>query len=129
MELELQADDLNEGLVFREYVSFRPIGSHTKSGMPLTMEFRCFVLDGTVVTTSAYWEEGTYPDLAPPLDLFTEIIGQVQSRFFTMDIAQTEGGNWIVVDMGAGECSSLPPSLDPVHFYRKLNEAIQPSPG
>ena len=39
-----------------------------------------------------------------------------------MDIAQAETGNWLVVDMGAGECSSMPPSLEPTIFYGKLDE-------
>jgi hypothetical protein len=34
--LRLQDDDLNEGLVFREYVEFEPVGVHPKSGMPPT---------------------------------------------------------------------------------------------
>ena len=33
--LELQDDDLSEGLVFREFVEFEPLGRHPKSGMPL----------------------------------------------------------------------------------------------
>jgi hypothetical protein len=54
--LELQDDDLNEGLVFREFVEFRPVGVHPKSGMPLTEEYRSFWLDGQPVFCSAYWE-------------------------------------------------------------------------
>jgi hypothetical protein len=38
--LELQGDDLNEGLVFREFVSLEPLAIHAKSGMPLTKEWR-----------------------------------------------------------------------------------------
>lgn len=41
-----------------------------------------------------------------------------------MDIALTETGDWIIVDMGAGECSSFPPSLDPTEFYRKLKASL-----
>ena len=40
--LELVDDDLNEGLVFREFVDFEPLTRHSKSGMPLTKEFRLF---------------------------------------------------------------------------------------
>ena len=43
--LELQGDDLSEGLVFREFADFEPLGRHPKSGMPLTKEFRLFFLD------------------------------------------------------------------------------------
>jgi len=39
-------------------------------------------------------------------------------------VAQTETGDWIVVDMGAGECSSLPPGLEPTEFYSKLAEMM-----
>ncbi len=38
--LELQDEDLSEGLVFREFVEFEPIGVHPGSGMPLTEEYR-----------------------------------------------------------------------------------------
>jgi hypothetical protein len=44
--LDLQGEDLNEGLVFREFVAFEPLATHSKSGMPLTTEYRLFFLDG-----------------------------------------------------------------------------------
>ena len=44
--LELQGDDLNEGLVFREFVPLKVVGTHPKSGMPLAAEFRIFWLLG-----------------------------------------------------------------------------------
>ena len=53
--LELQADDLCEGLVFREFVEFHPIGVHAKSGMPLTKEYRSFWLDGELLYLGQYW--------------------------------------------------------------------------
>lgn len=37
--IELQGKDLNEGLVFREFVEFEPLTIYSKSGMPLTKEF------------------------------------------------------------------------------------------
>ena len=122
--IELQAEDLSEGLVFREYVPFQPIGSHTKSDMPLTMEFRCFVLDGTVVATSAYWDEGAYTAVKPPAHLFADILSQVQSRFFTMDIAQLTDGMWMIVELGDAQVAGLPEMLDPAQFYRTLTRSI-----
>ncbi|APW63860.1 ATP-grasp domain-containing protein [Paludisphaera borealis] len=44
--LELQAEYFAEGLDFREYVDFEPIGVHPKSRMPITEEYRIFWLDG-----------------------------------------------------------------------------------
>jgi hypothetical protein len=54
-----------------------------------------------------------------------EIAKRFDAPFFTMDVAQTEKGDWIVVDMGSGECSSLPPSLSPALFFRRLAEVSQ----
>jgi hypothetical protein len=122
--VELQADDLNEGLVFREHVTFQPIGSHTKSGMPLTMEFRCFVLDGTVLATSAYWDEGAYTEFIPPAHLFANILPHVQSRFFTMDIAQLTDGTWMIVELGDAQVAGLPEMLDITRFYHTLVQRI-----
>jgi hypothetical protein len=42
---ELQGDDLAGGLVFREFIEFRPVGVHPRSQMPLTEEYRIFWLD------------------------------------------------------------------------------------
>ena len=51
--LDFVEDDLNEGLVFREFVEFEPLTQHSKSGMPLTKEFRLFFLDGKPI----FWTE------------------------------------------------------------------------
>ena len=60
--LHVQGEDLNEGLVFREFIDFEPLVSHSKSHMPLTREFRLFVLDGQIIFSTPYWEEGDYGD-------------------------------------------------------------------
>ena len=89
--LELQGDDLNEGLVFREFVELEPLATHAKSGMPLTKEWRVFWLDGAPILTTEYWEEGEYGVEAPLRGPFTELAGRVASRFFTMDVSPPDG--------------------------------------
>ena len=54
--LELQGEDLAEGLVFREFVEFEPVGVHPRSGMPLTEEYRVFWLDGVPIFWAPYWD-------------------------------------------------------------------------
>jgi hypothetical protein len=122
--VELQGNELNEGLVFREYLTFQPIGTHAKSSMPLTMEFRCFVLDGSVLTTSAYWDEGAYPAITPPAQLFAPMLAQVQSRFFSMDLAQQTNGTWMIVELGDAQVTGLPEDLDIALFYRTLIQQV-----
>ena len=118
--LELQGDDLNEGLVFREFVKFQPLADHSKSKMPLTKEFRLFFLDGELLESFEYWDEGDYSGSHPPENIFADVARQVQSRFFTMDIAQTVGGDWQIVELGDGQVAGLPDNADIPRFYQQL---------
>jgi hypothetical protein len=118
--LELQGDDLNEGLVFREFVEFEPLAEHSKSGMPLTKEYRLFVLDGRPLFSVEYWEEGDYGAAAPPVDRFLEVAASVQSRFFTMDVAKRRDGEWMIVELGDAQVAGLPDRADVDAFYAAL---------
>jgi ATP-grasp domain, R2K clade family 2 len=118
--LELQGEDLNEGLVFREFIEFQPLTNHSKSGMPLTKEFRLFFLEGELIFTSEYWEEGEYAETDLPKDLFTEIAKNVKSNFFTMDVAQKNDGNWLIIELGDGQVAGLPENADEMSFYNSL---------
>lgn len=118
--LELQGADLNEGLVFREFVAFEPLTTHSKSGMPLTREFRLFFLDGEPLLTAEYWEEGDYMGERPPVEVFTEVARRVRSRFFTMDVAKRVDGGWMIVELGDGQVAGLPERVDVGAFYRAL---------
>jgi hypothetical protein len=122
--LELQGDDLNEGLVFRQYVSFQPLASHSKSGMPLTKEYRLFFLDGGLLYSLEYWEEGDYSGVFPPANLFAEVARVVQSRFFTMDVAQRLDGEWEIIELGDAQVAGLPDNADVDKFYSVLRDAV-----
>ncbi|HLX40310.1 MAG TPA: ATP-grasp domain-containing protein [Ktedonobacteraceae bacterium] len=123
--MELQGEDLNEGLVFREFVNFEQLTTHSKSGMPLTREFRLFFLDGKPVLFSEYWEEGIYGDVRPSIDFFNAIAQNVQSRFFTMDVAQRRDGGWMIIELGDGQVAGLPERADVSVFYRSFATLVQ----
>jgi hypothetical protein len=125
--LELQGVDLNEGLVFREFVPLEPLATHTKSGMPLTKEWRIFFLDGAPILTAEYWETGDYGDATPPLAPYVELARRVPSRFFTMDIARQTDGGWIVIELGDGQVAGLPERADVPAFYRALQRQMNAS--
>ena len=117
--IELQDDDLQGGLVFREFVEFEPMGVHPKSGMPLTLEYRLFVLDGRVIVASPYWE-GHAQVAEPPIELFEKALGGVRSRFFTCDVAKATDGRWMIVELGDAQVAGLPEQCDPNEFYDAL---------
>jgi len=121
--LELQGECLAEGLVFREFVEFEPIGMHPKSGMPLTEEYRVFWLDGRPIFWSSYWPEGIYRGIAPPINQFSDVASAVQSRFFTMDIARRRDGGWMIMELGDGQVSGLPRDSDADGFYNAFANA------
>jgi hypothetical protein len=118
--LELQGEDLNEGLVFREFIAFKPLTIHSQSGMPLTREFRLFYLDGQPLYRVEYWEEGDYRGDVPPENPFNEIARQVHSRFFTLDLAQRLDGEWMIIELGDGQVAGLPQRTNLRRFYEVL---------
>jgi hypothetical protein len=108
------------GLVFRELVELEALTAHSKSGMPLTKEFRTFFFEGAPLLTERYWEEGDYGDDAPPPDFFAGIARNVRSHFFTMDVARTRSGGFTIMELGDGQVSGLPDRLSPARFYEAL---------
>jgi len=123
--LELQEEDLNEGLAFREFIKFKPLTEHPRSGMPLTEEFRLFFLNGKEIFSSEYWEEGEYQRAEIPHEFFQEIAENIPSNFFTMDIAQTEKGDWLIIELGDGQVSGLPEKADVRGFYQSLKANLK----
>ncbi len=120
---ELQGDSLAEGLVFREFVEFEPIGAHPKSGMPLTREHRAFYLDGRPLVSFAYWADVGQADDGPPPEVFDAVARRIRSRFFTMDVARRKGGEWMIVELGDGQVAGLPDAAQADRLHRALAAA------
>jgi hypothetical protein len=119
--LELQGTDLNEGLVIREFVELEELTKHSKSGMPLKLEYRLFYLQGKLIGCYEYWEEGVYSsEEIPPMESFQKIAETIESNFFSMDIAKTKAGEWIIVELGDGQVAGLPDSAEKNEFYKSM---------
>ena len=112
----------HRGFVIREYVPLRRVGTSPRE-YPQCEEYRLFFWKQRLLTASHYHRQPENPvDWTP----FVEIAGRFDAPFFSMDVALTEAEEWIVVDMGAGECSSLPPSLEAGVLYRRLSDVLKP---
>lgn len=118
--VELQGEDLNEGLVFREYEPFQALTQHAKSGMPLSQEYRLFFANGKRLSTYEYWEEVPYEGTPPPTGQFEAIAPRIKSHFFTMDVARRADGGWRVIELGDGQVAGLPGGADVQSFYNDL---------
>lgn len=118
--IELRGASLNGGIVIREFVALKHLTLHSKSGMPLTEEYRLFFLDNRLVAVFPYWEEGEYTDELPDFSTFTERAETIPSAFFTMDIARTTSGELLIIELGDGQVSGLPDSSLALPFYKML---------
>lgn len=118
--MRLRGSSFNEGICIREFIELKPLTVHTKSGMPLTEEYRLFFYEGKRIALYPYWEEGDYPQSIPNTQPFEEIARSVQSRFFSMDIARKMDGSLIIMELGDGQVSGLPDSTDIDDFYQQL---------
>jgi hypothetical protein len=106
------------GFVVKQYVSLRSCGESPRE-YPMCEEYRLFFWKRRLLIASHYHQQAEKSvDWGP----FVALAQRFDAPFFTMDVAHAKTGDWIVVDMGAGECSSLPPSLDATRFYRRLAE-------
>jgi hypothetical protein len=121
--VELQGKDLNGGVVLREFMTFESLGTHSKSRMPLSREFRLFYLDGKPIQVANYWDEGDYSGEPLPLDEFSALASRIDSRFFTMDVARTVSGAWTVVELGDAQVAELPEVADTTAFFNSLSTA------
>ena len=118
--IELRGDYLNEGIVVREYIELNNLTKHSKSGMPLSEEYRLFFYKNELLCIFNYWDEGDYNIEKPNTKHFEEIAKGIKSNFFTMDIAKDKNGNFIIIELGDGQMAGIPEKEDKDLFYRKL---------
>lgn len=115
--LELRGSSFEGGLVIREFVELRPDGVDTRSGMPLSRELRSYWTGTRCVAISDYWHHDP-SNAVPPIA--EEAARRINRPFYTIDLAMTVDGAWIVIEVGDGQVSALPDSLPPRSFYAAL---------
>jgi hypothetical protein len=121
--VERQGEHLTGGVVVRQYVPLQRVGTHPRSGMPLSREHRVFVLDGEPLIVARYWSDAEHADDVP-FHAFREVMKAVESRFFTMDLALGEDGRWWVLELGDGQVAGLLDTIEPRAFYYALAQRL-----
>ena len=116
--LQRRGKQFEGGLVFREFVEFKRVMETSGDKMPMIKEYRLFFLDGNLISRLRYWEAAEQAGDEPPAELFADTARQVQSRFFTMDIAQRADGEWQIIDLGDAQLAKLPLELDLDAIYQ-----------
>lgn len=114
-----QGEDLNQGIVLREFVHLELIGFHEKSGMPISNELRLFIFNFKVICIIGYWDGKWITEYPEFVDEILEKLKNVKSNFFTVDIAKKCDGDWIVMELGDGQVSGLQ-DYEVERFYEDL---------
>lgn len=114
----------------REYVPLVKLMDGV-NGMPVTLEYRFFIAFGSIIAGGYYWQN--YIDdlsvkvdpLEVPEDFLRKVIAKVgsNSNFYVIDVAKTQSGEWIVVELNEGQQAGLS-AIDPKKLYRNLYSAI-----
>lgn len=127
---ELSNDGLIHGqeIIYREYVPLRTfeIGIN---GLPFTNEYRFFFLGNRLVSAGYYWsiaEDAEERNKGIPQeameqaqDIADEISKNQYAEAYVLDLAQTEEGNWILIEINDLQMSGLS-MIDPSSFYPSL---------
>lgn len=118
--IERQNTDLVGGIVLRKFIDLKTIGYHEKSGMPISEEYRIFVLGGIVLCAGGYWTDEQKLCLSDEeIRWVQSIIPKVKSEFFTIDLARCSDGKLVVMELGDGQVSGLQ-QMTAEEFYAGL---------
>lgn len=115
--------------VIREYVPLRVL-EPAVVGPPFTNEWRCFFVGTQMIAHGYYWSSAepetiaaaSFPTAARDLVQRAAAIAAEHCTFFVLDVAETEDGRWIVVEVNDGQCSGLS-EIPPDDFYGHLAAA------
>lgn len=124
MAIKQEDNDLQGNLVVRKFEHLKYIGHHNKSKMPMTKEFRTFVLNGKLLPTYKYWSQGSYSGDEPPVSFIEKVaekvVASTKSNLFTVDVAQLANEDWTCIEVGDGQVSAVPDHEDREEFFRNL---------
>jgi len=121
----------DQEIYIREYVPLRQFGIGIR-GLPITEEYRFFVLDGQVVGSGYYWSQ--FPEikeqykLSPdevPESFMKDVMARVGNkiRFYVVDVARKRDGRWAIIEMNDGQQSGLS-DVDPAVLYGNLKRML-----
>ena len=115
--IERQGSDLLGEIVLRKYLSLEMVGTHDKSHMPIAKEVRVFCVHHTLFANISYWTgDGTSIEFP---DELMQTCQNLDSDFYTIDMAMTTEGKWVIIEVGDGQVSGLQ-DYDAGKFYDGL---------
>lgn len=118
-----QGPEFVGGTVLREFVNLKRIGYHEKSGMPISEEYRIFVLYDEIVSIIGYWGNAITKFKKEDIDFIEWIKDHINSNFYTIDIARKEDDQLVVIEIGDGQVSGLQ-GFSEDEFYNNISNIV-----
>lgn len=117
-------------IVAREYIPLETFKIGI-GGLPITREYRFFVYKDRILSGGYYWSSHVDElDFKPdpdevPREFLNEVIDIVKDKtnFYVIDVAKTQDGQWIVIELNDGSMSGLSEN-DPEVLYSNLKKAL-----
>jgi len=123
-----------QSICVRQYVPLKHL-TNGLQGLPISEEYRFFVLNGEMVSGAFYWSAHSEyikedlgisinPDSVPE-DFLNKIISIVSPNipFFVVDVAKTANEKWIVIELNDGSMSGLSDN-DPEILYSNMKKVL-----
>jgi len=100
-------------------------------GLPITKEFRFFCYKDQILSGGFYWsshveELSEIPNSDEvPREFLYKIINIVKenTNYYVIDVAKTQSGEWIVIELNDGTCSGLSEN-NPDILYKNLKKCL-----
>ena len=108
---EIRGELLTGGILAKQYVKLKKYGGYTN-------EYRVFYLHGRLISVSRNSQQPDYAAAVPRS--LAEKYAMLPSPFYTVDYAEKEDGQWIVVEAGDGGVSGLSAGQDYEAFFRAV---------
>ena len=120
-----------QDIVIRKFIKLNKLQDGL-NGMPLSEEYRFFVLNNKIIAKGFYWSNiwddlKIKPDVnsVPNYFLFS-VMEKVEGKipFYVFDVAKTNDNKWILIELNDG-CQSGLSMIDPENFYWSLNKGLE----
>ena len=126
--LKEDSDIAEQGVVYRRFVPLKTF-EVGRNGLPYTNEWRLFYLGTTLLDPGYYWSVGDCvsqatisQDCLRLAQHLAEIVARFAS-FYTLDLAETESGDWILIEINDAQMA-VPSEHDLDQLYGKLRQEL-----
>jgi hypothetical protein len=120
----------SQGVVFRKYIPLKTyeIGIND---LPFANEWRVFCLGKKILSHGYYWSSASDETIqqakwTQDSEKLVKILMNIISKhvnFYVLDIAETESGEWILIEINDGQMSGLSEN-NPDVLYKNLKESL-----